>query len=86
MSDSETFDALEEKHERNRQQRLVDVKHWVDYITDQPAEVWGPQQNAVVNSQLESAQEAGLDADHERRVRAFAESVAADEDTTDSDS
>lgn len=78
MSNSEKFDALDEKHERNRQQRLAAIKRWADYITDNPADVWGPQQNAVVNAQLESASAADLGVEHERRVREFAESIDAD--------
>ena len=69
MSDSDELDALEAKHERNREQRIEAVKRWAEYIKDNPPEVWGPQQNKVVNAQLEAARESGLDADHYRRVR-----------------
>lgn len=86
MNDSERFDALDAKHERNRQQRLTAVKRWADYIAEQPADVWGPQQNAVVNSQLESAQETDLGAEHEQRVQEFAETVTAERSGDDTDS
>lgn len=86
MNDSEKFEALAAKHERNRRQRLAAIKRWADYITEQPADVWGPQQNAVVNSQLESAQESEIDVEHERRVREFAESIVADDRDDDTDS
>lgn len=69
MSDSDELDALEEKHERNREQRIEAVKRWAEYIQENPPEVWGPQQNKVVNSQLQAARESGLDAEHYRRVR-----------------
>ena len=69
MSDSDELDALEAKHERNREQRIEAVKHWAEYIKEHPPEVWGPQQNKVVNSQLQAARESGLDAEHYRRVR-----------------
>lgn len=78
MSDSQKFEALEAKHGRNQQQRLTAIRQWADYITENPADVWGPQQNAVVNSQLESAQEAALGAEHERRVQEFADAITAD--------
>lgn len=68
MRDSELLDALEEKHARNREQRLEAVKHWVQFIRDNPPEVWGPQQNDLVDSQLRSARELGLSAAHYRRV------------------
>lgn len=69
MSDSNELDALAEKHERIREQRIEAVKRWVEYIKEHPPEVWGPQQNRVVNSQLQAARESGLDAEHYRRVR-----------------
>lgn len=78
MSDSKRFDQLEAKHEDNQQQRLEGIVRWVEYITEQPVDVWGPQQNAVVNAQLESAQQAELGVDHERRVRQFADAVLAE--------
>jgi len=68
MSDSSEPDALAAKHERNREQRVEAVKRWVEYIRDHPAEVWGAQQNRLVNSQIESARESGLDVEHRRRV------------------
>lgn len=64
MTDSNTLDELEAKHERNREQRLEAVKHWVEYIESTPVEEWGPQFNRLVNSQLEAAQAAGLSAEH----------------------
>jgi hypothetical protein len=42
--------------------------------------VWGPQQNAVVDGQIESAQALDRDAEEERRIRAFADSILTDED------
>lgn len=68
MSDSELRDRLEAKHRRNREERIEAIKHWVDYIRANPPGVWGPQQNRLVDSQLESARETGLDAEHYRRV------------------
>lgn len=68
MSDSSEPDALAAKHERNREQRVEAVKRWVEYIREHPAEDWGGQQNRLVNSQIESARESGLDVEHRRRV------------------
>lgn len=68
MSDSELLDALDDKHERNRQQRIESITHWVQFIKDNPPEVWGPQQNRLVDSQLRSARESDLSADHYQRV------------------
>ena len=39
MSDSDELDALEAKHERNREQRIEAVKRWAEYIKDNPPEV-----------------------------------------------
>lgn len=68
MRDSNERDALVEKRDRNREQRVKAVKRWVEYIKANPAEKWGEQQNRLVNSQIESAQESALDAEHRRRV------------------
>jgi len=59
---------LAARRERNDEQRIEAVKRWVAYIQEQPAESWGDQQNRLVNSQLESARQSGLDAEHYRRV------------------
>jgi hypothetical protein len=78
-SDDDTdadLDALAAKHGRNREERLEGIRRWAEYVREQPPEVWGPQQNRLVNSQLESARETGLSAEHERRVRAFAAAAA----------
>jgi hypothetical protein len=75
------LDALATKHERNREERLEGIVRWADYVREQPPDVWGPQQNRLVNSQLESARETGLSVEHERRVRAFA--AAASEESGD---
>jgi hypothetical protein len=76
MSDSPNFDALDEKHERNRVERLEGVVRWAEYVKSNPADVWGPQQNQVVNSQVEGARATDLTAEHEQRVRAFAQDVS----------
>lgn len=53
MKDSET---LEEKHEKNRQQRYEFIKEWAEYVRTHPDDDWGEQVNTLVNSQIESAQ------------------------------
>lgn len=68
MSDPNERDALAEKRDRNRAQRIRAVKRWVRYIREHPAETWGEQQNRLVNAQIESAQASGVDVEHRRRV------------------
>lgn len=68
MSDSELRETLDGKHEQEREQRLESIHHWVQFIEENPPEVWGEQQNKLVNSQLQSARESGLDASHYQRV------------------
>ena len=84
MSDSNQFDRLASKQEQNREDRLEDIRRWVEYIQEQPPEEWGSQQNRLVNTQLESARETGLAVDHEQRVRSFA--AGASEDLSDDES
>jgi hypothetical protein len=44
------------------------IRRWVEFIEEHPPEVWGPQQNRLIESQLQSARESGLDAEHYRRI------------------
>ncbi len=69
MSDSNELNDLMEKHEQIREERIVAVKRWVEFIKNHPADVWGEQQNKVVNSQIESARAAGHDAAQLQRVK-----------------
>jgi len=75
MSDSNAPDSLDAKHEQNRQQRLEAVKQWVEYLKSEPPEKWGPQQNTVVNDQLEAAQSVQTSAVHQQRVEELAEEI-----------
>lgn len=68
MTDSNTHDALDRKHERNREQRVRAIKRWVEYIREHEPEEWGEQQNRLVNSQLESARQSDIDVEHRLRV------------------
>lgn len=68
MTNSNEPDPLDAKRERNRQQRIQAIKRWVTYIETHEPEQWGEQQNRLVNSQLESARQSGLDAEHRKRV------------------
>lgn len=77
MPGSNHSDRLAAKHEHNRQERLDGVKRWVEYIREQPPEVWGREQNRLVNTQLESARETNLSAEHEQRIREFAASASS---------
>lgn len=54
MSDSGTpdLDALDAKHERNRQQRLEFVKFWAEYVRTHPDEEWARQQKVVIDGQI----------------------------------
>jgi hypothetical protein len=80
IPDSNPSEELAAKGERNRQERIDGIKRWVEYMRAHPPEVWGPQQNRVVNSQLESARETGLSTEHVRRVRAFGEAASDAQD------
>lgn len=68
MSDSELLDALDDKHDQNREQRLQSIKHWVQFIKNNPPDVWGPQQNKLIDSQLQSARDSNLDVEHYKRI------------------
>lgn len=44
---------LEEKKERNKEQRRKFVKFWARYVKEQPDKVWSKQQNCIIDSQLD---------------------------------
>lgn len=46
---------LDEKHARNREERLRFIREWAEYVRTHPDDVWGEQVNALVDSQIESA-------------------------------
>lgn len=52
MKNSETRDEF---HERNRAQRLEQIREWAAYVRTHPDEDWGEQVNTLVDSQLQSA-------------------------------
>lgn len=86
MSDSNASDQLDAKHERNREQRIKGIKRWVEYITSEPPETWGPQQNAVVNDQLDAAQSVETSASHRQQVKAVAKDILEQHNADDESS
>ena len=76
MTDSQTSDADSAPDAGDgRSPRYDQVRRWAAYIDAHPPAVWGPQQNAVVNGQLESAQAVGVGASERAKVREFADEV-----------
>lgn len=86
MSDSNPTEILDAKQERNRQQRIEGIKRWVEYINSEPPEKWGPQLNAVVNDQLEAAQNVQTSAAHQQRVKDVAAEIIETRDDSNEDS
>ena len=39
----------------NKEDRMNFVKYWADYIRGNKDEVWGKQQNVLINSQIQNA-------------------------------
>jgi hypothetical protein len=75
MPDSPTSEA----DMPSREPRFKAVVRWVEYIQDNPPEVWGPQQNAVVDGQIDSAAAVERTPEEIGRIQAFADDVL-DED------
>jgi hypothetical protein len=86
MRDSNAREHLDAKHERNREQRIEGIKRWVEYIRSEPPETWGPQQNAVVNDQLDAAQSVRTSASHQQHVKDVAAELREVSDESDADS
>ncbi len=68
MTDSSTPKEPAENNQARRARRIERVKRWVEYIDSTPADVWGPQQNRVVESQLDALRGADISAAQLRRV------------------
>jgi len=77
MSDSRTPEegSAGSDDSPERPPRYEQVIRWAEYIKEQPADVWGPQQNAVVNGQIESAQAVDVSAEEKQAIREFADDV-----------
>ena len=85
MSDSRTpeEDSAEADDGPERPPRYEQVIRWAEYIKEQPPEVWGPQQNAVVNGQIESAQAVDVSVDDKKRIQEFAQETLRAERESD---
>ena len=87
MSDSRTPEegSAEADGGPERPPRYEQVIRWAEYIKEQPPEVWGPQQNAVVNGQIESAQAVDVSAEDRMRIREFAQAELDEETDSETD-
>jgi len=70
----------------NGEQRINAIKRWVEYIKSEPPKKWGPQQNAVVDGQLEAAQSVQHSASHQQHVIDVAIAVRKVNKRSDTDS
>lgn len=86
MSNSSAPEHLDAKHARNREQRIEGIKRWVEYIKTEPPETWGPQQNAVVNDQIDAAQSAQTSVSHQQHVKDVAAEILEVSDESDAGS
>lgn len=50
-------DKFEDAHRRNREQRRAMIKRWAEYVRSHDDEEWSRQQNRLIDSQLQSANE-----------------------------
>jgi hypothetical protein len=84
MSDSSEREGLDAKHEGDRELRVARVKRWVEYVKSEPPETWGPQQNAVVNGQLDAADCVDTSAAHRQQVADIAAAILEEGSSTES--
>jgi hypothetical protein len=69
MTDSDSADTTDDAW--ISEQRVQEVKRWVEYIESNSPETWGPQQNAIVEAPLETTQHAVTAAVQNERRSAF---------------
>ena len=82
-SDPSNSDPTVARDDPARPPRYEQVVRWAEYVRDTPATVWGPQQNAVVNGQVDSAHAVDVSADERKRIRAFADAELRKSDERD---
>lgn len=75
MSDSNVPERTSADVAFNSEERIDSIKRWVAYIEANPAEVWGPQLNTVVDSQLQAARSVQTSVAHAQRVREMAAEI-----------
>ena len=85
MSDSNEPDSRLSTDDRS-EQRVERIKRWVDYIRREPPETWGPQQNAVVNDQLDAAERVRVSATDRQHVAEVAAEIIEERDDAETDS
>jgi hypothetical protein len=56
-------DEFERSHRQNVQERRAFIKRWAEYVRTHDDEEWSRQQNKLIDSQLQSANEMARDGD-----------------------
>jgi len=54
---------FEDEHRRNTEQRRSMIKQWAEYVRTHDDREWSRQQNRLIDSQLQSANEMAADTD-----------------------
>jgi len=85
MNDSNEPDSRLSTDDRS-EQRVERIKRWVDYIRHEPPETWGPQQNAVVNDQLDAAESVRVSATDRQHVAEVAAEIIEERGDAETDS
>lgn len=56
-------DVFERAQERNAEQRRATIRRWAEYVRSHEDEEWSRQQNVLVDSQLQAANELAAKGD-----------------------
>lgn len=75
MNDSNGPEERGAKRDRDHEQRIEGIKRWVEYIKSTPPETWGPQQNAVVDGQLDASRSVHQSASRQQHVEDVAREI-----------
>lgn len=81
MTDSSMPDDPAVSGQEWRARRIERIKRWIEYIDSTPAAVWGPQQNCIIESQLDALRGADISVAQLQRVERARERRSTERDS-----
>lgn len=70
---------IDDQDQSDQEPQFETVVRWAEYIQDNPPEVWGPQQNAIVTAQFDSVSYFDRDSPEMRRMQSLDAEIETDD-------